>query len=265
MELENSRTQLESQGLGVAAISFDSVAVLHNFAQRKSIHIPLLSDAGSKIIRAYGILNETVGKDDEVYGIPHPGTFLLDASGKVVSKDFEEDFRDRVTAASILASRFGAAVDAAKSDVVGKQALLSLSASNATLHVGERITLVIDVTLKPGMHVYAPGVDGYIPVAWAMGPSPSWTAHDAVFPASEKLRLEAIQETVPVYQNHIRITRDVTVGQNVKPGPLTVEGTFRYQACDDRVCYIPQTLPLKWTFEVQPLDRARVPAAMRKN
>jgi hypothetical protein len=30
------------------------------------------------------------------------------------------------------------------------------------------------------------------------------------------------------------------------PGQFSVDGSLRYQACDDRVCYIPQTLHLQW-------------------
>ena len=46
-------------------------------------------------------------------------------------------------------------------------------------------------------------------------------------------------------------------------GQLTVEGTLRYQACDDRMCYIPQTLPVKWTLQYEAFDRQRAPAAIQ--
>jgi hypothetical protein len=38
---------------------------------------------------------------------------------------------------------------------------------------------------------------------------------------------------------------------------LTIAGTFAYQACDDKVCFLPQTVPLSWTIGVKPLDRER--------
>ena len=43
--------------------SYDSRAVLKDFAQRKDIQFPLLSDADSGIIRRFGILN-TPGKGE---------------------------------------------------------------------------------------------------------------------------------------------------------------------------------------------------------
>ncbi|HEV3061781.1 MAG TPA: hypothetical protein VGY48_26250 [Vicinamibacterales bacterium] len=39
---------------------------------------------------------------------------------------------------------------------------------------------------------------------------------------------------------------------------LTIIGQFDYQACDDRVCFTPQSVPLSWTIGVKPLDRERV-------
>ena len=48
------------------------------------------------------------------------------------------------------------------------------------------------------------------------------------------------------------------------PGPATIAGVFRYQACDDRMCYVPRSVPLKWTFQVTPLDSERVPENLRR-
>ncbi len=62
MELQQSLEQIRKRGLGLAAVSYDSVAVLKNFSDRRGITYPLLSDADSKVIRAYGLLNESVDK-----------------------------------------------------------------------------------------------------------------------------------------------------------------------------------------------------------
>ena len=47
-------------------------------------------------------------------------------------------------------------------------------------------------------------------------------------------------------------------------GTFSIEGVLRYQACDDRLCYVPQELPLKWTFQLETLDRQRVPAGLQR-
>ena len=112
VELEQNLARIQKEGLGLAAISYDSVAVLKNFADRRKITFPLLSDPESKIIRSFGILNETVKPGAAQYGIPRPGTYIVDRQGKIVSKYFEEDFRERVSISDILAGQFGERLEA---------------------------------------------------------------------------------------------------------------------------------------------------------
>ena len=271
MELNESRETLRKAGLGLAAISFDSVAVLSNFAKRKAIGFPLLSDPESKLIRDFGILNESVAKDNPFYGIPHPVTYIVDPKGVVISRKFDEDYRQRFTVGNILTEKLDVRTGAAQSQVETKHLKVTASASNAKVRPGERIRLILDIDLKPGMHVYAPGVEGYIPVDWKVTDSPAFQAAPAIYPPSKKLRLEAIQETVDVYDGRFTLQREAIVGAQAKVDPvvkeggqLVIEGTLRYQACDDRMCYLPQTVPLKWTLQYEPHDRTRVPAELQR-
>jgi hypothetical protein len=51
------------------------------------------------------------------------------------------------------------------------------------------------------MHVYAPGVQGYIPIDWRLDEGgPAAKQHSFAYPPAEMLRLEATGETVPVYR-----------------------------------------------------------------
>ncbi len=93
--------------MGIAAVSYDSVEMLRNFAERKGLAYPLLSDPESKVIRAFGILNENFPRDNAWYGAPYPGTYILDERGVVKAKYFEDDHRERYTAASILFHELG--------------------------------------------------------------------------------------------------------------------------------------------------------------
>ena len=272
MELQQSLEKLHERGLGVAAVSYDSVAVLKNFSERKGITFPLLSDADSKVIRSFGLLNESVSKSTPQYGIPYPGTFILDPAGMVLEKYFEKDFRQRYTASEILVRQYGEAAGVPGQTIDAPHLHLTTSASLSTVHWGERLSLVTAIDLKPGMHVYAPGVQGYIPIEFSLTPTPGFQAHEPGYPPSRTMRLKAIGETVPVYERRFRVVEDITIAPDaqVKPllspeGELTVEGSLRYQACDAKVCYAPQTVPLKWVFHYEALDRQRAPAEMQRH
>lgn len=270
VELEQNVARIQKEGLGLAAISYDSVAILKNFADRRKITFPLLSDPESKIIRAFGILNETVKPGTTQYGIPRPGTYIVDRQGKIVTKYFEEDFRERVSISDILAGQFGERVDASGGAVEAKHVRLSTAASTLMAHPGHRILLTLDLDLKPKMHVYAPGVTGYIPVDWKLEETGAAKVRPAQYPAAQKLRLKPIHETALVYQGHVRMTREITFGaeNTLKPlvspsGEVVLKGSLRYQACDDRECYVPETVPVEWRFRFEALDRERVPTELQ--
>jgi hypothetical protein len=271
VELEQNREKIRKQGLGLAAISYDSAAVLKSFADRKHIGFPLLSDEDSRVIREYGILNETVQAGTFAYGIPYPGTYVLDPSGVVVSKYFEDDYRERVTASDILARQFGEAGGAAGSAIEARQMRITTGASTATARPQQRILLTAEIELKPKMHVYASGVKDYIPIEWGLAEGPFLKAHAFGYPASKNLRLKAIHETAPVYEGRVRLTREITFGAEnalrplISPsGELVLKGSFRYQACDDRKCYTPETVPLEWRFQFEGLVRERAPAELQR-
>ena len=103
MELQGRLQEIRNTGFAVAAISYDPVTVLADFAARRGISFPLLSDVGSNVIREYGILNTTVPPTNRAqYGIPFPGTFVVDRSGVVTSRVFEDAYQERDTIASVM-------------------------------------------------------------------------------------------------------------------------------------------------------------------
>ena len=195
----------------------------------------------------------------------------MDRAGRVTEKYFEDDHTQRYTSADILVSRFGESTGAAHTIAEGKHLRVLASASNARVRSGQRISLVLDVQLGPRLHVYAPGVQSdYIPIEWSMKESPAMLVRAVAYPVAKMLRLEAIGETAPVFEGTFRLLRDVTVARDatVRPlldaeGKLTMEGALKYQACDDKVCYPPETVPVRWSLQVEGHDRERAPAELQ--
>ena len=204
------------------------------------------------------------------YGVPFPGTFLVDGNGVVRSKYFEDSYRDRVSAPTILLREFGSAAGTREHTARTSHLEMKYYATRDTVRPNLRFTLVADFQLPPKMHVYAPSVQGYIPIRFELDPSPYFTAHPTEYPPPEMLYLPAIQETVPVFQGRYQVRQEVTMAPNevLDPvlqgtGEIKIRGQLRYQACDDKICYLPQTIPLEWTVAVVPLDRQRVPEAIQ--
>src|SRR5207247_11395927 len=110
------------------------------------------------------------------------------------------------------------------------------TAGAASVSPGSKVSLYLDVTPKPGIHVYAPGAKGYLPIAVTINPQPGVTFGAMKYPKSETMEFEG--ERVPVYEKAFRLVEDVTVGSSLKAATaLTLTGTVKYQACDDRICF----------------------------
>lgn len=271
MELAHNAEKIRAAGLGLAAISYDSPAVLKNFAERQKIGFPLLSDDGSKVIREFGLLNNEVPKDSFAYGVPFPGIYILDARGIVTAKYFETDYKERDSTGLILLRQFGIEPETPHESQRAKHLTLTTSSTAATIRTGLKLELNIDIALDPRVHVYAPGVQGYIPISWTLVDSPAWKSAEVIFPASKTLRLDAINETVPVFDGKFRLRRELVIGDEKAIRPLldakrnlTIEGVVKYQACDDRQCFLPSSVTVKWTLPFQGLDRTRVPAELQR-
>lgn len=263
--MQENYSKIQAAGLGLAAISYDSPAILKTFAARRSITFPLLSDTDSKIIRSYGILNTSLAPNSPQYGIPNPGIYFVDQHGRVKAKYFEDDFRERQTAAVILMRQFGIQPATKHDSITAKHLSVRTSASRDAARMGQHLALMLDVDLPPRVHVYAPGVhDGYIPIDWKQNETPAAKSGSVAYPAAKTIFLEVINEKVPVFQGHFRLTRDLILGTDKDlasaadpSGNVTFSGTFRYQACDDEKCFVPETVPLSWTLHFEPLDRVR--------
>jgi DsbC/DsbD-like thiol-disulfide interchange protein len=143
-----------------------------------------------------------------------------------------------------------AAQDLPKKAIETAHLTIVASTSPESAAGGRKLSLVVDVAPKTKMHVYSPGQDGYIAVTLTLEANAAFTAAKAKYPAPEKLFLPAINETQLVYAKPFRITQDLILKAGQRAEAIVVKGTLRYQACDDRICYLPTSVPLTWNVPV---------------
>jgi len=243
----------------------------------------MLSDVGSATITRYGILNtvamqltgpnakdpalaediktyvSVVGPNPRMAGIAFPGTFILDRRGRVTSRFFEDFYIDRNTSSSILL-RAGIGAPVTGTKISTGHLDVTTYPSDSALAPGNRVTLAFDVVPRKGVHVYAPGADGYRVVAVTIEPQPWIQTQPLKYPASQIYFFKPLNERVPVYQKAFTLLQDIALegtpqAQAALRGrdSITVTGTLEYQACDDKICFNPESVPLSWTFTLRPL------------
>ena len=258
-------------------ISYDAPETLADFSMRQRITFPLLSDVGSGTIKRYGILNTVVeealgpnGKDPAVLadlqryatvtqaserlrGIPFPGTFMIDREGRVTARFFEDYYWERNTVSNIMLRVGGARTPVNAIQASTEHLDVKAYPSDSIASPGTRFSLVVDVTPKRGMHVYAPGSTGYRVITLNVEPQPAVRTMPIRYPASETYYFKPLNERVPAYRKPFTLiveavaeatpqARKLLAGKN----ELVLNGTLEYQACDDKICYNPVSLPLSW-------------------
>lgn len=258
MELQRRYEDIRRQGLGLIAVSYDSTKTLKAFADSRKITFPLISDQGSATIRRFGLLNETVDPTSRTFGIPHPGTFIVDRKGVVVSRFFEDAYQERFTTGAILGGLGGAPA------IKATTAHLSLTASISDTEAapGERLSLVADITPAPTMHVYAPGQHTYQVVRLELDPQPWLKVHPIAYPPSAIYHFKPLDERVEVFIKPFRLRRDVTLLATQEAQKLlgamsaaTLTGALEYQACNDKICFNAMRVPFSFTIALKAVDR----------
>ncbi len=272
MELAKHADRLQARGYGVCSISYDPVDVLRDFADRRGITYPMLSDPDSAIIRAFGLFNEEIEPGTRDYGVPHPAIFFVDRAGRVIRKYMEERYYHRRALATILADECEPVELQTVWQADGEQVAIRALTLQREVYPGNRFALMVDVEPKPGLHVYAPGAGAeYRPLSLRMHPQPYLAVDEPAYPAPDGIWASPLEERVPVYTSRARIRVEIALGtrQELKPvydagGALSVTGILSFQACSDIMCWPPQNVTVTWTLTLLPPDLERPPEPLRR-
>jgi hypothetical protein len=271
--LQHAQQRFREHGIGLAGVSYDSQPILKDFSTRQGITFPLLADPKSELIQRFGVLNTTATGFTE--GMAYPGFIYIGPDRKIRETFFEKQYATRFTANNILTRLFPELAESDLRTLSAPHLQLQLGQSDVVVGPGSRVTLTLEVTLPPDLHVYAPGARGYKPLMLEMEPIPEVNLRPAKYPEPKVLFLPAIHEQAPVFDGKFRISQDVVVsysdtfraslGENKNSAgrSITLKGTLLYQACDATICYLPDRVPVSWDLLVKPLDSVRAPKGIQ--
>jgi peroxiredoxin len=278
--------ELHQRGLGLATISYDSVQVLSAFSHQHEITFPMLADPGSKTIKRFGLLDTVVDEalgpnkndpavqsDIRTYvsvvgvrpfmaGIAYPGTFILDRNGRVKERYFQHSYIERNTISSIMIRNGSSLAPVSGTKISGGHLQITTFPSDSAIAPGNRISLVLDVKPATGAHVYAPGASqyGYHVIELHISPQPYVRSLPLRYPSSQTYYFKPLKQRVPVYQKPFRLVQDVVLegtlpAQAALRGQrsITISGTLEYQACNEKICFNPTSVPLSWTLALRPI------------
>jgi hypothetical protein len=109
---------------------------------------------------------------------------------------------------------------------------------------GSSATVVTVLQLKNGYHMNSDKpVDEYLIPLRLTWTSTEVTAKVTRFPAAKMEKYEFSEKPLSVYSGDVKVETDFQVPSTAK-GEITLSGKVRYQACTDKMCLQPKTIPV---------------------
>lgn len=113
-----------------------------------------------------------------------------------------------------------------------------------TIAAGAQDTLAFTFSVRSGFHVQAnPVPHAYlIPATLKADSTNYFTPQSPLYPAGHTYVLTGSTDSLSVYDGTFQIPVPVTASADAPAGNYTLNGTFRFQACDDTTCFAPRTI-----------------------
>jgi len=121
-----------------------------------------------------------------------------------------------------------------------------------TVRQGSKAKLEMNFRVAPGFHINSnkPTSDLYIPTAVKLDVPTDLSIVKLEYPQGELISFPFDPDTkLSVYTGDIAVKGTVVALKTTGRGTFRVHGNLRYQACDNRACYPPTTVPV--TFDVK--------------
>lgn len=99
--LQDVQAKIISLGASLAAVAVDPPELSRRLAADLGLSYPLMSDTGGKMIDAFGVRNNLLGRKSP---IPHPAVFIIDPTGRIKFRDVRRNYKRRTSPGRLLRS-----------------------------------------------------------------------------------------------------------------------------------------------------------------
>jgi thiol:disulfide interchange protein len=117
---------------------------------------------------------------------------------------------------------------------------------------GAVVRAALQVALPEGLHVQSnrPRDPLLIPTTLTFEPAEGVSPTEIVFPDSIDLKQIAVAQPLAVFEREFAIGVQFELAGTVSTGELVIPARLRYQACDDKACFPPRSVDVRWTVRV---------------
>jgi thioredoxin:protein disulfide reductase len=113
-----------------------------------------------------------------------------------------------------------------------------------------RVAVVIDVAERWHINANPANAEGLIPTTLTLTSTATVVIDRIVYPKGAITKVSWSDGPVSLYTGHTILFAEGHVNTAAQPGPVKLEGTLRYQACNDQVCIAPKNIPVVIETEI---------------
>lgn len=117
---------------------------------------------------------------------------------------------------------------------------------------GSTTRVALTVRLAEGLHVQsdAPRDPSLIPTVLTVQAPAGVTVRHLIYPQPTDFEQAGQPQPLAVFAHEFVAGAELAIADDAAPGDLVIPGRLRYQACDDRLCFAPQTATFEWKVRV---------------
>ena len=139
-----------------------------------------------------------------------------------------------------------------RKDLVKVRALTATDAA----HAGSDLKVVVAAEISVGFHINdrQPTLEYLIPTKVVWEPHPAITPSQMIYPRGEMKKFEFSGSAISVYEGTLLIGGSLGLSSKLTPGEHSLQGSFSYQACNEKACFPPDRVPVVVRVRVVPPD-----------
>lgn len=119
-------------------------------------------------------------------------------------------------------------------------------------HPGSTVHAAVVAQITSGYHIndHKPSHEYLIPTELKMETSPQVTIQNITYPPGQAIKFDFDDAKLSVYQGTLVVKADLKIARTTSPGDYALKGKLAYQACNDRACFSPTSVPVELEVRV---------------
>jgi len=129
---------------------------------------------------------------------------------------------------------------------------LKAESSANPISAGSAFKIALIVDIQPGYHINSnqPLEEAYKATKASFSYIEGVSFGKVYYPEGEIKKFEFAISDLSIYEDQIIIFSELELSNRLNPGPVTLEGFLEYQACDDKICFLPTQEKFEIAIEI---------------